>query len=268
MQFLKNATSTPRRRVLFGLGSLALVAGIGVAAAGGFLYATDGDEAAGVADDAAVVDLTEPSIDLDIAPEPPAVLTPTPMPPPPLGDSGYQILIDKLGVSAPVTMFGMDENLVPKVPYTATDVAWYDFSARPGTGGNAVFAGHVTWNGPAVFYDLDQLAAGDQVRLDGQDGTQIVYKVTEVFQVDPSDPDSRKVMWPTDKDVITIITCSGKFVNTSDPILGGDYTHRLIVRGDLVTVDRPAASGGYACLIPIRHRFRALAMFSRGPVLI
>jgi LPXTG-site transpeptidase (sortase) family protein len=242
MQFLKNAPSTPRGRVLFALGSLVLLAGIGVATAGGYLYATD-DDVGGVADDAAVVDLTEDPIDLDIA-VPPAVLTATPVPPPPLVDSGYQIVIDKLGVSAPVTVFGMDENLVPKVPYTATDVAWYDFSARPGTGGNAVFAGHVTWNGPAVFYDLDQLATGDQVRLNGQDGTQLVYKVTEVFQVDPRDPDSRKVMWPTDKDVITIITCSGKFFNTSDPVLGGDYTHRLIVRGDLVTVDRPAAAGG------------------------
>ncbi|MGH2362139.1 MAG: class F sortase [bacterium] len=245
MQFLKNATRTPRRRVLFALGSLVLAAGIGGAAIGGYLYATDGD-VQGIADDAAVVDLTENPIDLDIkSAEPPTVLTATPVPPPPLGESaGYQIVIDKLGVNAPVSMFGMDENLVPKVPYTATDVAWYDFSARPGTGGNAVFAGHVTWNGPAVFYDLDQLVTGDQVKLAGQDGTQIVYKVTEVFQVDPNDPDSRKVMWPTDKDVITIITCSGKFYGTSDPVLGGDYTHRLIVRGELVTVDRPAVAGG------------------------
>jgi len=51
-------------------------------------------------------------------------------------------------------------------------------------------------------------------------------------------------MWPTDKDVITIITCSGKFFGTDDPVLGGDYTHRLIVRGDLVTIERPAAAGG------------------------
>lgn len=241
MRFLKNVTSTPGRRVLFALGSLALVAGIGAAAAGAYFFATD-DGTAGVADDAEVVDLTEDPVDLDIAPSP-ALLAPTPEPPPPLGDSGYQIVIDKLGVTAPVTMFGMDEQLVPEVPYTATDVAWYNFSARPGTGGNAVFAGHVTWNGPAVFYDLDQLGAGDQVKLNGQDGTLLVYNVTDVFQVDTTDPDSRKVMWPTDKDVITIITCSGKFVDTDHPVLGGDYSHRLIVRGDLISIDRPAAGG-------------------------
>jgi hypothetical protein len=37
-------------------------------------------------------------------------------------------------------------------------------------------------------------------------------------------------MWATDRDVITIITCSGKYFDTSDPVLGGDYTHRLVVR--------------------------------------
>jgi LPXTG-site transpeptidase (sortase) family protein len=244
MEFLKNLLGTPRGRVLAALGSLGLMGGVVVLAAGVYMYAT-GDDTEGVADDAAVVDLTEDPIDLDIAPDEPApVVEPTAVPPPPLGDSGYQIVIDKLGVSAPVTMFGMTADLVPEVPYTATDVAWYNFSARPGTGGNAVFAGHVTWNGPAVFYDLDQLASGDQIKLTAQDGTQIVYKVTDVFQVDPNDPDSRKVMWPTDKDVITIITCSGKFFNTSDPVLGGDYTHRLIVRADLLSVDRPVAAGG------------------------
>jgi LPXTG-site transpeptidase (sortase) family protein len=243
MQFLKKHTRTPWRRALLVLGSIAMIAVIGGAAAGAY-FVTRGDSAEGVADDAAVVDLTNEPIDLDLAPQEPSVLTPTPVAPPPLGDSGYQIVIEKLGVTAPVSTFGMDENLIPKVPYTATDVAWYDFSARPGTGGNAVLAGHVTWNGPAVFYDLDQLAAGDQVKLQGQDGTQILYQVTDVFQVDTTDPDSRKVMWPTDEDVITIITCSGKFFDTNHPVLGGDYTHRLIVRGDLITVDRPAAAGG------------------------
>jgi LPXTG-site transpeptidase (sortase) family protein len=246
MGFLKNLLSTPRRRLVAGIGSAVLA--VAVIGASVVAYTLTGDDTIAVADDAAVVDLTEDPIDLDLAPHDgtpfPGILSPTPVPPPPLGDSGYNIVIDRLGVSAPVSMFGMDENLVPEVPYTATDVAWYNFSARPGTTGNAIFAGHVTWNGPAVFYDLDQLTPGDQVKLTGQDGALVTYQVTDVFQVDPADPDSRKVMWPTDKDVITIITCSGKFFNTDHPVLGGDYTHRLIVRGDLVSVDRPVAAGG------------------------
>ena len=243
MRYIKNASSSLRRRPLFALGGLALAGGIALLATGVYLFIL-GDDSSGLNDDVAVVDLRKEPIDLDIRPPTPIELTPTPAPPAPLGDAGYQLVIEKLGVNAPVSTFGIDEKLVPEVPYTATDVAWYDFSARPGTGGNAVFAGHVTWNGPAVFYDLDKLEKDDQVRLQGYDGTQVVYKVSSVFQVDPEDPESLKVMWDTTEDVITIITCSGKFFETGDPIFRGDYTHRLIVRGELVSVGTPAPAGG------------------------
>ncbi len=241
MEFLKKALNTRRRRVLFTFGALVSLAGASLIAVGLYSIAFNGDD--GRDDEAAVVDLADAPIDLDIAPDVPPAVEPTPATPP-LGDSGYQLVIDKLGVNAPVSTFGLDEQRVPEVPYTATDVAWYDFSARPGTGSNAVFAGHVTWSGRAVFYDLDQIQAGDQVRLQGQDGTTLTYNVSSVFQVDPNDPDSLKVMWPTDQDVITIITCSGKFFETNDPVAGGDYTKRLVVRADLVSVNRPAAAGG------------------------
>jgi sortase A len=243
MRFFRNASRPRPRRVLFALGGLAVVVGAGLLATGIYLFVV-GEDSSGVNDDPGVVDLSKQSVDLNLKPRTFVARTPTPAPAPPLGDAGYELVIDKLGVDAPVSMFGVDDKLVPEVPYTATDVAWYDFSARPGTGGNAVFAGHVTWNGPAVFYDLDKLEKGDEVRLQGYDGTRVVYRVSSVFQVDPDDPESVKVMWSTTEDVITIITCSGKFFETGDPIFRGDYTHRLIVRGDLVSVDRPAPTGG------------------------
>lgn len=243
MQFLRNALSSRSRRVLLALGGLALAGGVGLLAAG-FYFFVFSDDSSGLNDDAEIVDLSKDPVDLAIRPPTPVELTPTPPPTPPLGDAGFRMVIDKLGLDAPVTTFGLDENLVPQVPYTGTDVAWYDFSARPGTGGNAVFAGHVLWSGPAVFYDLDQLEKGDEVRLQGHDGTRVVYRVSEVFQVDTRDPESLKVMWDTTRDVITIITCSGKFIDTGDPILGGDYTHRLIVRGDFVSVDQPVPAAG------------------------
>jgi len=236
MELLKK---TLRRRALFVLGAVAVLSGLALLAAA--LYSSAGDDGSGVGRPS-VVDLDGNEIDLDIpalAPPPPAEPAP-----PPFGGSGFQLLIDKLGVNAPVSTLGLDEQLVPEIPHTATDVAWYDFSARPGTGSNAVFAGHVTWNGRAVFYDLDQLQAGDQIRLVGNDGAQLTYDVSSVFQVDPGDPDSLKVMWATEGDVITLITCSGKFYETDDPVAGGDYTHRLVVRAHLTAVDRPAAAGG------------------------
>ena len=188
--------------------------------------------------------------DRPLARTPAAAPSPAPVvvAPPPLRDTPYQIVIDKIGVNAPVGEYGLDANQVPQVPLNGREVAWYNFSSEPGTGSNAVFAGHVTWSGRAVFYHLDELVAGDVIRLDGDDGTSLTYTVSQSFLVDPNDPGSVSVMSPTPSDAITIITCGG------DPYyVGGvaryDYTHRLIVRGILtsVTVANPGnvpASGG------------------------
>ncbi len=155
---------------------------------------------------------------------------------PPLGGSAYRMVIDSIGVDAGVFPYGLDENRVPQVPLNPWDVAWYDFSAQPGTGGNAVFAGHVTWNGRAVFFDLGKLAPGDTVRLVAENGAELVYTVTSTYIVDPNDRDALAVMGPAEGDLITIVTCAGSFFRTGDPVFGGDYTNRLIVRGVLTTV--------------------------------
>jgi LPXTG-site transpeptidase (sortase) family protein len=152
------------------------------------------------------------------------------------------MVIDRIGVNAPVNPYGLDRNAVPQVPLNAYEVAWYNWSAEPGTGSNAVFAGHVTWSGNAVFYHLDTLAAGDQVRLLGPNGSQLVYTVTDSYMVDPNDPSALSVMAPTAQDVITIITCDGEFFYTGDPVFRGDYTNRRVVRASFTSyAPAPAA---------------------------
>jgi LPXTG-site transpeptidase (sortase) family protein len=125
---------------------------------------------------------------------------------------------------------------VPTGPDARDVVAWYNFSAKPGIGSNAVFAGHVTWFGSAVFYNLTSLAAGDEIRLLANDGTELEYTVSEVFDVSASDPNAVQVMAGTAKDTLTIITCSGDFTDTNDPIFGGEYDRRHVVRANLENV--------------------------------
>src|SRR3990172_2454318 len=196
---------------------------------------------------AIVVDLGEDDEYLRLLDRPrAATASPTPTRPAeaPLPESGYRMVIEKVGVNAPVDVYGLDENNVPEVPLgsdAAEVVAWYNFSAKPGTGSNAVFAGHVTWNGRAVFYDLQTLQPGDVIELVGAEGTRLTYVVSTNFAVDPNDPDSLQVMQPTSTDVITLITCGGTFFESDDPVAGGDYTLRVIVRAEL---DKIAASPG------------------------
>ncbi|MCH7810341.1 MAG: class F sortase, partial [Chloroflexi bacterium] len=134
---------------------------------------------------------------------------------------------------APVYTFRLDEDALPRVPYDADLVAWYDFSSYPGNGENAVFAAHVTWNGDAVFKRLGELEAGDRIRIQREDGSNLIYEVTEVVLVEPSDPTARDWMLPAGEDVVTLITCGGERYLTDD-FVGADYTHRQIIRARLI----------------------------------
>ena len=163
--------------------------------------------------------------------------SPTPVPPiePPLGSTPFQLIIPRIGVDATVNTFGLDSNFVPEVPRNGQEVAWYDWSSEPGTGSNAVLAGHVTWSGAGVFYDLNQLSSGDQILLRSGDGAELSYTVAETFLIDPDDPSSLAVMAPTNDDTITIITCGGTYSPTGGQF-GGQYSDRRIVRATLSQV--------------------------------
>ena len=209
--------------VLAGLGCLGLFA---AAALGFLIFAGGGSQEASPAVQATAI--------------PTEAQTPPPIEAaPPLAGS-YRMIIDSIGVDAPVATYSLDENdrpIVPSGPDAAQVVAWYDFSARPGTGGNSVFAGHVTWNGNAVFLKLDSIQPGDAIRLIDDTGAEVEYRVTANQSLAPDDPEAVKTMYPTDKDMVTIITCGGTFYDTNDPIAGGDYTQRIVIKAELVSVN-------------------------------
>jgi len=215
------------KRLLMGLGGLGLLAAVGI---GGYVLLSGGDEGE---ESPPAVEATQ-TVD---ATAPPAESGP------PLNEV-YRMIIERIGVDAPVAPYGLDEQAVPIVP-TGPDaqqvVAWYDFSAKPGTGSNAVFAGHVTWNGDAVFRNLNTLQEGDMVKLRDNQGAEVVYRVKSNVTVDPNDPESVEVMYPTEKDEATIITCGGEYFENNDPIAGGDYTQRVIIKADLVSVTEAPA---------------------------
>ena len=160
--------------------------------------------------------------------------------PPVQPSAGFRLVIDSLGVNAPVVRLGLDPRDVPQVPNDGAKVAWYDFSAKPGTGGNAVLAGHVRWAGdPGVLAELDELQEGDIIRLRWRDGRELVYEVSDNLLIDASHPDALRVMAPTPVDTITLFTCAGTFVPDANNPLGGDFTERVIVQARL---EEPSAA--------------------------
>lgn len=169
---------------------------------------------------------------------PTATLEPTlePQPTPEPNDAPIVgFAIPRFAVNAPVIVLGVDESGQMEAPEDPWDVAWYDFTARPGSGSNAVFAGHVDWtfeNGPAgaVFWNLKDLVQGDVVEVKLADDTVYQYRVVSRELVDPDTIDVGEVVGETAKEVVTLITCGG----TWDPV-ARSYKGRIIVRAERVT---------------------------------
>ena len=107
----------PRRGILFGLGGIAFAIGVGLLALGAYnvFFGDDGPPVS----NAPV--LAASDLQSQTAVSTPSASSPTPTPVPPLGDEPYQMIIDKLGVKAPVQTFGLDENQVPETPSGPVD---------------------------------------------------------------------------------------------------------------------------------------------------
>ena len=166
--------------------------------------------------------------------------TATPVPtPPPSSAAVARMIIDKIGVDAPVVTMGLDQNSVPQVPDNPNDVVWYDWSTRPGWGSNAVFSGHVDWTVhgvpvTGVFYYLRNIEVGNVIKIRLADNTEYEYKVTGNVAVPFEDPEALKAMGATPIEMLTIITCGGTWVPQAGNPLGGNYTHRQIIRAERV----------------------------------
>jgi len=139
--------------------------------------------------------------------------------------------IPRFGVDVPMIALGVDENGAMETPSDPWVVAWYDFTARPGFGSNAVFSGHVdalyTGNpGPAVFWNLKDLVDGDIIEVRLEDGSLYQYRVSARYSVNPDTADVGAIVGPTEREIITLITCGGT--------LGTQYDQRLIVLAERV----------------------------------
>jgi LPXTG-site transpeptidase (sortase) family protein len=160
-------------------------------------------------------------------------VAPTPLPKPPQAPVEpalpARIVIPGIDVDAPVSVKGMTPGKAMQPPDGPEDVAWYDFTARPGSGGNAVFSAHVDYHdyGPAVFARLKDLEQGDTVEVRLADATVYRYRVVLSVVYPAGDAPVDFIVGATSRETITLITCTGSFDATTR-----QYSHRLIVRAE------------------------------------
>ena len=139
------------------------------------------------------------------------------------------IIIPAAGIDAEIEVRGIVDGRMedPTGPWV---VSWYQQSAELGEVGNALFAGHVDyWGvGPSVFYNVRNLAAGDEISITGEDGASFAYGVEWVETIPIEELISGRtadVVAPTPYQAVTLFTCGGEF-----DYVNGEYLSRTVVR--------------------------------------
>lgn len=138
------------------------------------------------------------------------------------GLAGQKVLgviqIKKIKVNEPIVEGVSKSNLkvgIGHVPGTAA----------PGQAGNCALAGHRNYAFKKLFSRLDELKAGDEIKITTKK-EDLTYKVTDTKVVTPDDVSVLK--GSKDKSVITLITCTPKYVDSHRLIVTAELTGRVL----------------------------------------
>jgi hypothetical protein len=142
--------------------------------------------------------------------------------------------IPAIGVTSKLLHLGVNSDgsmQVPSLVTSASEAAWYKYSATPGQIGASVLEGHVdSYRGPAVFYRLGALRPGDTVDVRLADGMTAIFRVTGVRQYPKSSFPAKTIYGQTDYAALRLITCGGAFDYAT-----GHYLGSIIVFASLIS---------------------------------
>lgn len=145
------------------------------------------------------------------------------------------LVIDKLGVEANIEPMGILKNGALEAPKTAWDVGWYNQSALPGSDENALLIdGHVNdaLNSPGVFYHIDTLKPGDEMKIERGDRQLFTYRVVKVDQQPLEKVDMAGMLKSItkNKEGLNLITCGGIYDYKRQT-----YNDRILVYSERIT---------------------------------
>ncbi|SEL77133.1 Sortase family protein [Blastococcus sp. DSM 46786] len=145
--------------------------------------------------------------------------------------SPVRVRLPAIGVDSPLVELGVDGVGALEPPADHTRAGWFAGGPAPGAVGPSVIAGHVdSRDGPAVFFRLDELVAGDEVLVDQADGTTVRFTVTGAERFPKDRFPTREVYGPTPRAELRLITCGGEFDAAT-----GSYRDNVVVWARLAT---------------------------------
>jgi len=158
-----------------------------------------------------------------------------PMPAPivtPLADRSIplKLSIPAIGLSDSLTTLGLNADGTVQVPTDIQQAGWYKFGPTPGQTGSAVILGHVdSYRGPAVFFKLRNLVAGDLIGVSMTDGATAQFKVTSVAMYLKTAFPDQAVYASHGGSELQLVTCGGVFDTHA-----GHYLSNIVVYTSLV----------------------------------
>jgi hypothetical protein len=145
--------------------------------------------------------------------------------------------IPAIGVHSKLLRLGVNADgsiQVPSLITSASEAAWYKYSATPGQIGSAVIEGHVdSYRGPAVFFRLGALRPGDTVDVTLADGLTAIFRVTGVREYAKASFPAKIIYGATDYAALRLITCGGAFDYAT-----GHYLNSTVVFASLTSSRR------------------------------
>lgn len=123
-----------------------------------------------------------------------------------------RVRVPAIGVDAAMMPLELRDDGRIEVPTEFDQAGWWVDGPEPGETGPAVILGHVdSRDGPAVFFDLSRLEAGDLIHVDRRDGTTVTYVVQRTEQHPKNAFPTEAVYGPTPDPVLRLVTCGGTF---------------------------------------------------------
>ncbi len=136
-----------------------------------------------------------------------------------------RLRIPAIKVATSLSRLGLNADGTVQVPTDFRQPGWFRLGPTPGQLGSAVILGHVdSYRGPAVFFRLGDLRAGDRVVVTLADGAVTRFVVEAVAIYPKAQFPARRVYGSHRFSALQLVTCGGAFDHHT-----GHYLSNVVV---------------------------------------